>query len=113
MTKNKSEAATFVRGQGQPPRRGEIGNRPVIRQFGDHTRQGAAFERFFHRPQGIARTGNLEEQKPPCRQTEKIAAKAIDVAALAGGKIRLNPKRIATVIGGARRQSKCQAHGRA
>ena len=112
MTENKSEAAAFARGQGQPPRRGEIGNRPVIRQFSDHTRQCAALERFLHRPQGIARTGDLEEQELPCRQTKKITAKAIDVAALDGGEIRLDPKRVATVIAGARSHRKCKAHGR-
>lgn len=70
MTEKKSEAPAFARGQGQPSRRGEIGNRPVVWQFGDHARQGAALERFFHRPQRIERAGHLEEQEPPSRQAE-------------------------------------------
>src|SRR5471032_1430831 len=113
MAEKKSKAAAFARGQGQPPRCGEIGNRPIIRQFGDHTRQSAALERLFHRPQRIEWTGDLEKQELPCRQSEKIAAEAIDVAALDGGEIRLDPERVATAIAGARSQRKCKACGRA
>ncbi len=112
MTEKETETTAFTRGQGQPPRCGEIGNRPVVRQFGDHARQCTTLERFFHRPQDIERAGDFEDQKLACRQSEKIATGAIDVAALVGGEIRLDPKRVATVIGGARSQGKCKAHGR-
>src|SRR5258708_2802527 len=108
VTKQKSVTTTLARGERQTPRRREICNRSVIRQFGNHARQRMAFERLFHRPERIERTGDFEDQKLPRRQSEKIAARTINVAALGSGKVGLDPKCVAASAFGARSQSKCK-----
>ena len=113
MTKQKSAATALAHGKRQAARRDEIDNFSIARQFGDHAHQSAALERFFHRPQCIERIRNFEDQKLPCRQTERIAARAINAATFRGDNISLNPKRFPAVFGGARSQGKSKAHGRA
>ena len=39
MAQEKTEAAAFARGQCEPPRGGEIGERRIVRQFGDGGRR--------------------------------------------------------------------------
>lgn len=111
MAQKKTKAAAFARSKRKPTCGGEIGHRAILRQLGDDASQRTALERFFHRPQGIERTGDFDDQQPACRQSEKIAAGTVDITGLQRCEIGLNPK-YAAAIGRARRQGKGKAQGR-
>lgn len=50
MTQQQAEPASYPCRHGKPPARCEIHRRTIIGKLGDHQRERAAFERFFHRP---------------------------------------------------------------
>src|SRR5665213_1299816 len=50
VAQQKTKPTALTRGERQPLRRREIGNRAILRQLGDDGCQRATLERFFHRP---------------------------------------------------------------
>lgn len=92
MPQQKTKPAAFTRGQSQPPCCGQIGKWPIIRQFSNDAHQGAAFERFFHRPQRIERARHIEHQQCAPGQAEQFGTRPVNHSALKRGEIGFDPK---------------------
>lgn len=92
MAEEQAEAAAFARGEREPARHRQIGG-GIVMEFGDDGGERAALERLLHRPERITGTRDARDDQLPHRQAEKIETRAIEIAALAAGKVGLDPER--------------------
>ncbi len=91
MAQQKADTPTITRSQRQPSRRGEIGGRTVLRQFGDDGGEHMRLERFLHRPERINRPRNAQQQQALHGEPKRSQAGAIKRTRLGAGEIRLDP----------------------
>jgi hypothetical protein len=89
---DEAEPAAFAGGEREPARRREIGR--LARNFGHDRAHGAAFERFLHGPQGIARARHPQDDETLHGQAHEIEPRPVKGARLGDGEIGLDPHRV-------------------